>query len=73
VYKIDIRLVDQFHISMQAADEETLTKLAETLREANIDHKLWIEQPENVATCLALKPYPKIQVQKLLKKLKLLK
>ncbi|XP_072350757.1 putative peptidyl-tRNA hydrolase PTRHD1 [Scyliorhinus torazame] len=60
-------------VVLQAADEQTLTKLSETLKEANIDHKLWIEQPENVATCLALKPYPKNQVQKLLKKLKLLK
>jgi hypothetical protein len=22
-------------------------------------HKLWVEQPENFPTCLALKPYPK--------------
>ena len=25
-----------------------------------IRHKLWIEQPENYPTCLALKPYPKV-------------
>ncbi|XP_067884535.1 putative peptidyl-tRNA hydrolase PTRHD1 [Heterodontus francisci] len=60
-------------VVLEAPDEQTLIKLSKTLREANIDHKLWIEQPENVATCLALKPCPKDQVQKQLKKLKLLK
>ncbi|XP_067844568.1 putative peptidyl-tRNA hydrolase PTRHD1 [Heptranchias perlo] len=66
--------LDTMHkVVLEAADELILTKLSETLKEANIDHKLWIEQPENVATCLALKPYPKDQVQRLLKKLRLLK
>ncbi|XP_072123066.1 putative peptidyl-tRNA hydrolase PTRHD1 [Mobula birostris] len=60
-------------VVLEAPDEGTLTRLSQTLTEAAVVHKLWIEQPENTATCLALKPYPKEQVQKLLKKLKLLK
>uniref|UniRef100_UPI00398ECCA1 putative peptidyl-tRNA hydrolase PTRHD1 n=1 Tax=Pristiophorus japonicus TaxID=55135 RepID=UPI00398ECCA1 len=69
-----LRELDTMHkVVLEVADEQTLTNLSQTLRDAGVHHKLWIEQPENIATCLALKPYPKDQVQKLLKTLKLLK
>ena len=58
---------------LQATDEESLKKLAETLNENNIDHKLWVEQPENFPTCLATKPYQKDIVQSYFKKFKLYK
>lgn len=57
----------------QAKDEVSLRGLATKLTEENIDHKLWIEQPENIPTCIATKPYPKDQVQKYFKKFKLFK
>ena len=38
---------------------DDLTKISEKLKEAGVDHKLWIEQPEDFPTCLAVKPYPK--------------
>lgn len=57
----------------QAKDEGTLTNLASQLAKDSIDHKLWIEQPENIPTCLAIKPYPKHDVQKYFKHLKLFK
>lgn len=57
----------------QVPNEETLKKIAQKLQENSIDHKLWIEQPENIPTCLALKPYPKEQVKKYVGKLKLYK
>lgn len=60
-------------VSPQAPDEAALTALAETLKQHSIDHEVWTEQPENVATCLALRPYPKDQVHQHLKKFKLLK
>ncbi|KAK4825353.1 hypothetical protein QYF61_026872 [Mycteria americana] len=60
-------------LSPQAPDEAALTVLAETLKQHGIDHEVWTEQPENVATCLALRPYPKDQVHQHLKKFKLLK
>lgn len=47
--------------------------LTEQLKEQNIDHKLWMEQPENIPTCIAVKPYPKAQIQSLFKKYKLFK
>lgn len=56
-----------------APDEAALTALAETLKHHSIDHEVWTEQPENTATCLALRPYPKDQVHQHLKKFKLLK
>lgn len=56
---------------LQAADEASLTGLAEKLVENKIDHKLWIEQPENIPTCIAIKPYPKAEVHGLVKKFKL--
>ncbi|XP_078712691.1 putative peptidyl-tRNA hydrolase PTRHD1 isoform X1 [Lampetra fluviatilis] len=57
----------------QADDKDALIQLSEKLTVENIQHKLWVEQPENIPTCLALRPYPKEQVHHLLKKFKLLK
>ncbi|XP_053371308.1 putative peptidyl-tRNA hydrolase PTRHD1 [Clarias gariepinus] len=66
--------LDTMHkVVLQAADEACLTDLSSTLSESGIMHKLWTEQPENIPTCLALKPYPKQTVQHLLKNFKLFK
>ncbi|MCJ8750067.1 hypothetical protein PDJAM_G00195170 [Pangasius djambal] len=66
--------LDSMHkVVLQAADEASLTHLSTTLGENGIVHKLWVEQPENIPTCLALKPYPKETVQHFLKKFKLFK
>ncbi|CAL4172946.1 unnamed protein product, partial [Meganyctiphanes norvegica] len=55
-------------------DSETkLRNLSSKLEEASVDHKLWIEQPEDIPTCLVTKPYLKEEVQKHFKKLKLFK
>lgn len=61
------------YLYIQVPNEESLKKVAEKLKENSIAHKLWIEQPENVPTCLALKPYPKDQVKKFVGKFKLYK
>ncbi|KAM9636151.1 putative peptidyl-tRNA hydrolase PTRHD1 [Trichechus inunguis] len=60
-------------VVLEASDENTLKELAETLQQKNIDHVLWLEQPENIATCIALRPYPKEEVNQYLKKLRLFK
>ncbi|XP_053920101.1 putative peptidyl-tRNA hydrolase PTRHD1 [Cuculus canorus] len=60
-------------VVLEAPDEAALRALAETLNQHSIDHALWMEQPENMPTCLALRPYPKDQVHQHLKKFKLLK
>ena len=55
-------------------DNETqLKQLSEKLKEGAVDHKLWIEQPEDIPTCLVTKPYAKQEISKYFKKLKLLK
>ena len=55
----------------QAPDEEALRKLSESLSANNVDHKLWMEQPENIPTCVAAKPYRKEEVQEHFKQFKL--
>ncbi|XP_031198026.1 putative peptidyl-tRNA hydrolase PTRHD1 [Mastomys coucha] len=60
-------------VVLEAADETTLKELAETLQQKSIDHMLWLEQPENIATCITLRPYPKEEVSQYLKKFKLFK
>ncbi|TFK50976.1 peptidyl-tRNA hydrolase II [Heliocybe sulcata] len=43
---------------LQTANEDSLKKLANLLSSSTppIPHHLWIEQPENIPTCLALAP-----------------
>ncbi|XP_003411965.1 putative peptidyl-tRNA hydrolase PTRHD1 [Loxodonta africana] len=60
-------------VVLEAPDENTLKELAETLQQKNVDHMLWLEQPENIATCIALRPYPKEEVNQYLKKFRLFK
>ncbi|TBU39037.1 peptidyl-tRNA hydrolase II [Dichomitus squalens] len=45
-------------VVMQTADQASIERLASLLAAADppIPHHLWIEQPENVPTCLALAP-----------------
>lgn len=62
-----------YFFCLQAPDEAALSGLSESLTQAGVSHKLWIEQPENIPTCLALKPYPKETVQPLMRKFKLFK
>ncbi|KAM3966957.1 putative peptidyl-tRNA hydrolase PTRHD1 [Aphomia sociella] len=66
--------LDNMHkVVLEVPNEESLKKIAEKLKENSIDHKLWIEQPENIPTCLAIKPYPKDAVKKFVGKFKLYK
>ncbi|KAL4707259.1 hypothetical protein ACJJTC_019797 [Scirpophaga incertulas] len=57
--------LDNMHkVVLEVPNEDALRKVAAKLQENSIAHKLWIEQPENVPTCLAIKPYPKDEVKK---------
>ena len=43
--------LDNMHkIVLEAKDEDQLKVLADQLKEGAIDHKLWVEQPENYPT-----------------------
>lgn len=39
------------------------------LRRDQVAHTVWIEEPEKIATCVALKPYPEQKVPDYVKKL----
>jgi len=60
-------------VVLEAKDSKSLVTLAERLSEQGIDHKMWIEQPENYPTCIATKPYPKDEIQQYFKQFKLFK
>ena len=50
-----------------------LLTLADKLKAEGIIYRLWMEQPENIPTAIALKPYPRSHVAHLLKKYQLFK
>ncbi|KAK2967979.1 hypothetical protein RJ640_015424 [Escallonia rubra] len=62
-----------FVVTLEVKGEPQIRHLSEKLTAGGISHKLWIEQPENIPTCLATKPYPKSIVSSFFKKLKLCK
>lgn len=65
--------LDNMHkVVLEAPDVSKLNSLGEVLQQNDIKHKVWIEQPENIPTCIALKPYRKEDVHKYVKKFKLL-
>ncbi|XP_031736857.1 putative peptidyl-tRNA hydrolase PTRHD1 isoform X1 [Cucumis sativus] len=64
--------IDSMHkVTLEVKGETQMVNLSEKLKANSIVHKLWIEQPENIPTCLATKPYPKSVVSPFFKKLKL--
>lgn len=66
--------IDSMHkVTLEVKGEPQIKNLSEKLTSGGIIHKLWIEQPENIPTCLATKPYPKSIVSPYFKKLKLCK
>ncbi|KAJ6732148.1 PEPTIDYL-TRNA HYDROLASE PTRHD1-RELATED [Salix purpurea] len=66
--------IDSMHkVTLEVKGEPQILNLSEKLKAGGIAHKLWIEQPENIPTCLATKPYPRSVVALYFKKLKLCK
>ncbi|XP_021903198.1 putative peptidyl-tRNA hydrolase PTRHD1 [Carica papaya] len=66
--------IDSMHkVTLEVKGEAQILNLSEKLTAGEIAHKLWVEQPENIPTCLATKPYPKSLVSLFFKKLKLCK
>ena len=62
----------QMHaVVLAVRDEEELQSTAELLRRHSIAHRLWVEAPERVPSCLATRPYQRSIVQPLLRHLKL--
>ncbi len=66
--------MDTMHkIVVGVPNEADLKQLADELSLNNVKFKVWLEQPENTPTCLALKPYSKSTVERFLKPFKLFK
>lgn len=64
--------LDSMHkIVVGVTSQSDLVKLSEDLGESEMKYKLWIEQPENIPTCLATKPYAKSMAEKFFKSFKL--
>ena len=60
-------------VVLEVKGEPQLRTLSAALSAAGVAHKLWTEQPEDFATCLATKPYPKSAVAAHFKKVNLCK
>lgn len=60
-------------VVLEVKGEQQLQNLSNRLKGNSIEHKLWVEQPENVFTCLATAPYSKAKVQQHFKKFQLCK
>ena len=60
-------------VVLEVKGETQLRNLAAKLTDSGVAHKLWIEQPEDFATCLATHPAAKSSVATHFKKLKLCK
>lgn len=66
--------IDHMHKAvLQIPDEESIKNLQKQLEDNKILFKLWIEQPENIPTCIAVKAYEKDHVQHYFKDLKLMR
>ncbi|KAM0933757.1 putative peptidyl-tRNA hydrolase, PTH2, peptidyl-tRNA hydrolase II domain superfamily [Dioscorea sansibarensis] len=72
-YCSDANLDSMHKVTLEVKGEAQIRNLSEKLKANGIDHKLWIEQPENIPTCIATRPYPRSQVVSFFKKLKLCK
>jgi hypothetical protein len=58
-------------VVLELKNETQLRNFSEKLDAKGVQHKLWMEQPENIPTCLATKPYKKSDIAHEFKKCKL--
>lgn len=60
-------------VVLKCEDEGAMRSVADALSKESIAHHLWIEQPENVPTCLATAPAPRDQLKPFFAAFKLLR
>ena len=64
---------DRMHkiiLSVEGGENE-MVEFSHMLKENSIEHYLWIEQPENIPTAIAVKPYYKQDIEQFFSKFKL--
>lgn len=66
-------LKNMHKIILRADNLKDLERCEEKLKEANIPHHTWVEEPEKVVSCLAVSPQPRSLVQAIFKHIKLLR
>jgi len=73
ITKLYLNDLDRMHKVTLGVDggADQLNEISQLLKENSIQHYLWIEQPENIPTALALKPYYKKDVEQFFSNLKL--
>lgn len=64
---------DMHKVVLQINDTKELQHLSNILDKNSLKYKLWIEQPENIITALAVKPYHRDFIKDYFKKYTLLK
>lgn len=71
--KVYLNDTDRMHKIILAVEggEDELRGISDLLKTNSIDHYLWMEQPENIPTAIAVKPYYKQDVEQYFSKLKL--
>ncbi|KAI9298021.1 hypothetical protein K502DRAFT_322982 [Neoconidiobolus thromboides FSU 785] len=60
-------------VVLQIKDESGLKKIEQNLQQLNLPYYTWLEQPENLFTCIATAPILKSQLGDALKKCSLYK
>lgn len=66
--------MDNMHkVVLGAESEAAVREVAAKLTEAGITHKLWVEMPEGIVTCLATRPVARSILQPFFKPFKLLR
>lgn len=64
---------DRMHkiiLSVEGGENEMI-EFSRLLKENSVEHYLWLEQPENIPTAIAVKPYYKQDIEQFFSKLKL--
>lgn len=69
-----LKNLDSMHkVVVNVPSEKELVDLSNSLGSNGIKFKLWTEQPENIPSCLATKPYAKNVIENFFKMFKLLR
>ncbi|XP_066022443.1 LOW QUALITY PROTEIN: putative peptidyl-tRNA hydrolase PTRHD1 [Pocillopora verrucosa] len=64
-------LDNKHKVVVEAPSPDELGEIIRNYATDEIDHNLWIEQSQNIPTCLATQPYPKQQIHSYLQSLNL--